>query len=160
MRPHVRRFRESGRVSHVILLLAVLFVATFAAMSASASSVLSESAIAAADELAAHGIELRTVPATAPGAAVSAETARAAARQLVGASKDPEETYRVFASETYLSAKQTAWLFLFAGGPGPVSAGPPEGADSRAYTTKYTGVVIDDQTGEILRWFQGGAFTP
>jgi hypothetical protein len=131
-----------------------------ASFSASASTVLFESSIVAAEQLAAHGIELKAVPATAATPVVSAENARATARQLIAAAGDPQETYRVFANETFLSLKRTAWLFLFTGGPGPVSGGPPEGADSRRFSTQYTGVLIDDQTGELLRWFQGGSFTP
>lgn len=143
-----------------VLALAFLLGATLAAISASASTVVLESSIVAADRLAAHGIELKPLPATAAQPVVSAESARAAARLLVGASKDPEETYRVFASETFFGSKRTAWLFLFVGGQGPVSAGPPEGADSRIFTAQYTGVAIDDQSGEVVAWFQGGSFNP
>ena len=144
----------------VPLLVVTLSGASLLAMSATAGDVAIESAIVSADQLTTHGVQLKAVPTTVVPAKVVAETARATARQLVGAAKDPEETHRVFASETYLSTQRTAWLFLFVGGAGPVSAGPPEGADSRTYTTGYTGVLIDDQTGEVLRWFQGGSFTP
>ena len=126
---------------------------------AEASSTVQTSSIVAADQLGAHGIELRAPAAVADAALISADAARGTARGLVGAGKDPEETYRVLASKTYFGPKRTAWLFLFSGGSGPVSGGPPEGADSRTFTVEYTGVLIDDQTGKVIRWFKGGSFT-
>jgi hypothetical protein len=37
-----------------------------------------------------------------------------------------------------------------------MSGGPPEGAESRTIIVDFTGVLVDDQTGEVLRWFRGG----
>jgi hypothetical protein len=164
MNLHVRRFSarpwDRRRVIAFALVLAALTGVILAAMTVRASASAVESSIAPADRLLEHGIELKPLPATALRAIVPAESARDMARLLIDAPKDPEETYRVLASATYFSPKRTSWLFLFAGGSGPISAGPVEGADSRAFTTDFTGVLVDDQTGEVLRWFQGWHFEP
>jgi hypothetical protein len=111
------------------------------------------------DQLAAHGIDLAPVPASLAAAAISIERAVATAREITGLTP-PRESFRVLASPTSDEPRRTAWLLLFEGGPGPISAGPPDGAYSRRFATDYTGVLVDDQTGVVLRWFQGGSLRP
>lgn len=141
------------------LLLTLVVGGAVAAHGARASVAVSESAIVSADRLLMHGIELKAVPADVKGPVVSAESAAATARKLIDAPKDPDETYRVLASATYDAPKQTAWLLLFAGGSQVMSGGPPEGAESRTIAVDFVGVLIDDQTGEVFRWFRGGTLT-
>jgi hypothetical protein len=143
----------------VLLLLTLLVGGAVAAHGARASLVVAESAIVSADRLLMHGIELNAAPADVKGPVVSAESARATARKLIDAPNDPEETYRVLASATYDAPKQTAWLLLFSGASQVMSGGPPEGAESRKIAVDFIGVLIDDQTGEVLRWFRGGTLT-
>jgi hypothetical protein len=138
------------------LLLASVVGGVVAARGANATVVVGESAIVSAVRLLAHGIELKAVPFTEKAPAISAESAQATARKVIDAAKDPDETFRVLASATYDAPKQTAWLLLFAGGSEEMSGGPPEGAESRTIIVDFTGVLVDDQTGEVLRWFRGG----
>jgi hypothetical protein len=133
------------------LLLALVVGGVVAARGANATVV-----VVSAVRLLAHGIELKAVPFTEKAPAISAESAQATARKVIDAAKDPDETFRVLASATYDAPKQTAWLLLFAGGSEEMSGGPPEGAESRTIIVDFTGVLVDDQTGEVLRWFRGG----
>ena len=152
--------RNGRRAFALLVLLVVLMVGTLVAVGASASSTVLQSKVATTAELAAHGIELTALPAGDSAVLVSSDTGAATAKKLINAPKDPDEAYRVLASATYFSPKRTVWLFLYAGGPGPAAVGPVEGADSRTFTSSYTGVLVDDQTGDVLRWFEGGTFTP
>lgn len=152
--PTIKRNQQAALALLVLLLTVVILLP-----GGSAAIPEVESTIVSAERLEQHGIDLVPLPVTASSAIVSAATARVTARNLVGAAKDPEETFRVFASTTYDGPKQSAWLFLFAGGTGSVSGGPFEGSESRAFSVKFTGVLIDDQTGEVMRWFRGGTFT-
>jgi hypothetical protein len=155
-------FRSAPRWSVFLVAVGLVIVSTVAlsTMSARASSAVGTSSIVSADRLLEHGITLQALPDNIEPAKVSADSAQTSATRLIGASAAPE-VHRVLASATYDSPKTTAWLFLFAGGPGPISAGPAGGvADSRSFSTDFTGVLVDDQTGEILRWFQGGSFKP
>lgn len=152
--------RNRRRAFIVLASAAILSGVTLAAMTVQASPSVAVSAFAPADRLLEHGIVLSPVPGTYAAAIVSADSAKATAVKAVSAPADPDETYRVLASATYYAPKQTAWLFLFKGGSDPVSVGPAEGADSRTFTTDFTGVLVDDQTGQVLRWFQSWHFTP
>jgi hypothetical protein len=140
-------------VAAVVLLVGGVGIVN-SALSAPASSIVPS------DQLAAHGIELGSLALTAPAAVITSATARATAKAAVGTSVDPDETWRVSASETYNGQRRSAWLFLFRGGTGPVSAGPAGGTQSRTLTTTYTGVLVDDQTGLVMRWFSGGSVSP
>lgn len=155
-KPEGRSMVERRNVLLLVLLLALTVGGAVAAHGASASLAISESAIVSADRLQMHGIELKAVPGTEKGPVVSADSARETARKVLENPRDPDETYRVLASATYDAPKQTAWLFLFAGGSERMWGGPPEGAESRVITVDFIGVLIDDQTGELLRWFRGG----
>ena len=150
------QWSESRRLVLAFLLLASVVGGVVAARGANATVVVGESAIVSAVRLLAHGIELKAVPFTEKAPAISAESAQATARKVIDAAKDPDETFRVLASATYDAPKQTAWLLLFAGGSEEMSGGPPEGAESRTIIVDFTGVLVDDQTGEVLRWFRGG----
>lgn len=150
------QWSESRRLVLAFLLLASVVGGVVAARGANATVVVGESAIVSAVRLLAHGIELKAVPFTEKAPAISAESAQATARKVIDAAKDPDETFQVLASATYDAPKQTAWLLLFAGGSEEMSGGPPEGAESRTIIVDFTGVLVDDQTGEVLRWFRGG----
>ncbi|MBI2782405.1 MAG: hypothetical protein HYX55_11505 [Chloroflexi bacterium] len=156
----VTAMTKGGRARALMILLVVLMAGTVAALSVSATSTVLQSKVATAAQLAAHGIELTPLPAGVAAAVVSETAGAAAANELLKSPKGPNETYRVLASATYFSPKQTAWLYLYIGGPGFGSVGPVEGAGSRTFSSDYTGVLVDDQTGAVLRWFQGGSFTP
>lgn len=119
-----------------------------------------QSSIVSEDALRAHGVELAPVPFAAAAARIDAAQARETAIEIAKMSDGPKETHRVFARPTAGEAPRTSWLLLFDGGDHGGSLGPPEGADTRSFATAYTGVLIDDQTGDLLYWFQGGSFAP
>ena len=89
MNSEVPRFspwpRDRRRAIALLLLLGVLVAATLATMSVSADTTGVESSIVAADQLAAHGIELKPLPASAGAALVSPDAARDTARRFIGA---------------------------------------------------------------------------
>lgn len=145
--------------------LTVPVLVGFGVMLAASSSISGagepRSELVAAERLAAHGIRLDAVPAGLGIARISAETAEVTARAVVPPiAPGRKETFRVLARPTADAAERTAWLFLYEGGTHTGPVGPPEGAESRTFTTDYTGVLIDDQTGELMRWFQSGSFAP
>lgn len=155
-----RSLRLSRTAATALLVLMALTGIGAAAVGVSASSRIVESAIATTDQLASHNVDLNDAPSFDIKAVVTAETAALTAQKLVDAPKLPEETFRVMVSEFYDGPKKSAWLLMFTGGSFPGSGGPVDGAESREFTTDFTGVLIDDQTGEIIRWFQGWHFTP
>jgi len=123
-------------------------------------SPLAGSSVVSADALQAHGVPLVPVPDGASAPRVTAEDARSIAKAVTKASTDPKETFRVLARPTADAAERSAWLLIFEGGRHGGSLGPPDGVATRTFATEYTGVLIDDQSGEVLYWFQGGTFTP
>jgi hypothetical protein len=145
----------------VVVALAMAISVTLALLfSASSFSGEYRSGFVSAASLEAQGIELVPVPATVPTARVDAATARASAKAIARLEADPRETFRILARPTPQAAPRSAWLFLFEGGRHAGSVGPPDGAATRTFAVSHTGVLIDDQTGELLFWFQGGSFTP
>jgi hypothetical protein len=155
-----RSLRLSRSASTALLVVIALTGIAAAAVGVSASSRTIESAIATTEQLASHNVNLNDVPPVDLKAVITAETAGLTAQKLVDAPKLPEEAFRVMVSEFYDGPKKSAWLLMFTGGSFPGSGGPVEGAESREFATDFTGVLIDDQTGEIIRWFQGWHFTP
>ena len=53
---------------------------------------------------------------------------------------------------------KTSWLVLFEGGVAPPSYGPAD-AGPAVFHIAYSGVIVDDQTGSVIYWFEGGSFT-
>lgn len=141
----------------VASLLALLLAAMLATTGRTAEY---KSDFVSAEALRAHGVDLAPVPLSAAIAEIDADQARAIAIGIVKMPTGPRETHHVFARPTADAAPRGSWLLLFEGGEHGGSIGPPAGADTRAFATEYTGVLIDDQTGELLYWFQGGSFAP
>lgn len=155
----MQRYLGVVRRPRVAMLLAV--GAAFALYTAAnSSSEELESAFVPAASLEAHGVSLVQVPVLAPAAQVDAASARSTAKAIAALDTDPRETFRIMVRPTALGAPRSAWLFLFEGGEHRGPVGPPDGAESRTFTNAYTGVLIDDQTGDLVFWFQGGSVTP
>jgi hypothetical protein len=86
-----------------------------------------------------------THPAVTPAAAL------AIAAAYLGRTGDPARILYGRAPRTSGDPVRQAWVVLFAGGVAPVD-GPP-GYDGPPPTFSLTGVIVDDQTGEVLRMF-------
>jgi hypothetical protein len=84
-------------------------------------------------------------------AAVSSSSAAAAADALLARTDDANVLHGVDLSGASLGPR-TVWIVLYKGGVGPPSGGPI-GATPVVWVVDMTGVVIDDQTGEVLRSF-------
>jgi hypothetical protein len=140
----------------VTLLAATAVIAAAVATTIAASGRI-ESAFVSAEALQAHAIELDPPIAqllTSP--VVTAEESERLARDAIGIELAPREVYRIVARALPGDAPRTAWLLLYDGGPSGRPMGPADGARTRTSILVYTGVLIDDKTGELLRWFQGG----
>ena len=111
------------------------------------------------EALRAHGIDLAALSSAPTVALVDVHEAEAVAKDEVGLDAPPREAHRVAARVLPGDAPRSAWLVLYGGGAHAGAVGPPEGADARVLATNYTGVLVDDQTGELMRWFQGGTLS-
>jgi hypothetical protein len=137
--------RRATVVGGAVIILGVLLAAAVGTLAASPSGA---AALPASQAIDGFGLTVRPIPVGAPGAAVSQEAARTAAVDTAQAGNE------ISAQHGQIDAGpgrglRTAWVFFFAGGdPSSVSWGPP---GANAPIVDYTGVVVDDQTGEVLR---------
>ncbi len=100
------------------------------------------------------GIEMRPLPAEIAGSQtpVDAKAATERAKAVLHTSDTPAEIDHVVTRQFSDSPERTAFVVVFAGGD-PIPGGP---VGSKLHAVSYRGVVVDDQTGEILRIFATG----
>ena len=87
----------------------------------------------------------------APDAAIGINDAIAIAADYAGRSPEHVRVLHARAPRTYSDQPQPVWVVLFDGGVSPV--GPPIGFEGTLAPFTITGVLVDDQTGEVLRLF-------
>ena len=90
------------------------------------------------------------VNATPGGATITRAQAIAIATARVGRTDSPSGVYRASAPRYMDEPNREVWVVLFNGGDAPFD-GPSPGIGPMKM--RLTGVIIDDQTGEVLRWF-------
>lgn len=155
------------RPKRALVLLATICVGLALAAGAVSSAQAPQSLIASEEALAVHGIILTDRPPGDEPPLVTAEQADSIAIKFLGLSKGADEIFRVRAGATYFATRQNAWLLLFVDLPFYGSYGPviPPGevlgeGVVRSTSAAFTGVIIDDQTGGVVRWFQRGSVDP
>lgn len=116
-----------------------------------------DSVLLTEEDLKAHGLNLQAVSGK-DSPAVSAEDAAATAQSILGIAARPADTFRILASAMPGLTPQTAWLVLFEGGALPPSRGPA--GSENEFKPRYTGVLIDDRSGKLVYWFEGGSVSP
>jgi hypothetical protein len=137
------------RAGIAIAALAVLVLSgAAAAVAASATSAPTAEALAAQFDLSTSPIA-----ADAPAPAVGLTAAESAAIDAAGVGDlVASEHVRVYAGPDF--GIRSAWVFFFTGGdPNTVPWGP---AGNKAPTVSYSGVIVDDQTGQVLMWLRTG----
>lgn len=98
-------------------------------------------------DLAAFAI---TVDNPTSAATVSSQTAARTAAAFLGIDQQALEILHVSATMAVGEPGDSSWVVIFAGGPTP--PGGPPGTEATP-VVEYTGVVVSDQTGEVLRYF-------
>jgi hypothetical protein len=83
--------------------------------------------------------------------AVSSDQALSIASAYANGSGAPAAVVHGAASRTPADPTRSVWIALYPGGPEP--AGGPAGYAGPPPVVDVTGVIVDDQTGEVLRWF-------
>ena len=109
-----------------------------------------------------HDLEQLAIVRDSPSSAKAApaatgttsDAAASIAQDFLGRTEAPWQVLHGSASRIEQDADETVWIVVFLGGDPP--PGGPMSADAPAVTVDYTGVVIDDQTGEVLRAFGKG----
>jgi hypothetical protein len=140
--------RKLGRI-------AAVFGVVVITMGLSAQIVLSEQRPLLTDQDAAQlGLEIRPLPGGLAGSltALDTDTAIQHAKASLHTTEAPVEVHHVLTRQFSDSPEVTAFIVVFAGGD-PIPGGP---VGSKLHPVSYRGVVIDDQTGEILRIFATG----
>lgn len=100
------------------------------------------------------GLDLAPIPAAGPAAVVSVTEAQRTATTLDDGLGPEISHQRMVVDAGPGLGPRTGWLLLFSGGDsssvswGPLGAGAP--------TVDFTGVIVDDQTGEVLRVLRVG----
>jgi hypothetical protein len=149
----------------VVVLATSAGVAVAAGAAAPSPSVASQAVLPAANSVVLSaadqdqlGLHIYALPAAAKAALVSeGSAASSAATFLTGITGSqvvakPDEVLHVLAAPDASSAERSVYVFIWRGGdPFP---GGPEG--NVLHATTYRGVVVDDQTGEVLRSFAAG----
>lgn len=108
----------------------------------------------AAKAIAGFDLGVGPIPSDAPAAKFSADDAKQRALDLVGTGGIEVSQQHEVVDAGPGRGLRTAWVLFFSGGNSmDVSWGPP-GAGTP--TVDYTGVVVDDQSGEILEWLHAG----
>ncbi len=100
------------------------------------------------------GLPLEAIPANAPPARITAAVAIAIASKEFATDEDPARTLRALVPPDASTPSRSAYVVVYAGGPA-LPGGPVELGGKR-HPTRYRGIVIDDQTGEVLRIFYVG----
>ncbi|HEX9044738.1 MAG TPA: hypothetical protein VF802_06900 [Candidatus Limnocylindrales bacterium] len=102
-------------------------------------------------------ISIDTVGASV-SASVGQEQAVAAAQSYLGTTAAPANVIHGQAARTVSEASRGVWIVLFDGGDQP-PGGVAYGATVAPETVLYTGAIVDDTTGVVMRGF-GKARTP
>jgi hypothetical protein len=103
--------------------------------------------------IASFGLRIAPVPAGAPAAVVDETAAERLAASLVDQGT-PISAERGVIDAGPSIGPRVAWILFYDGGnPSAVSWGPP---GAGAPVIDYTGVAIDDQTGQVLLWLHAG----
>ncbi len=106
-----------------------------------------------AQEAAQLGLEMQPLPATADAQTpVDESAAIEQARLALGTNDSPVEIHHVITQQFGDSPERSAFILVFAGG-GSMPGGP---VGSKPHAVSYRGVVVDDQSGEVLRMFASG----
>jgi hypothetical protein len=148
----MRELRTSAALGLTIAALATLSIVALARPSASAAPL---PPMMTADELKQFGIvqvaDVTDDPSVvAPPALPSAQAIDLAAKHL-GRSDRNVRLLHGSAKPIYEQPARSVWIVLFTGGNLPV-LGPP-GASRPVVPIRFTGVELDDQSGEVLTWF-------
>ena len=99
------------------------------------------------------GFHIRPIPAGTRPAAVSGNAALATASAALGRSAESGQVMHVLAAPDASSPEKTVYVVIVQGG-GQMPGGP-EG--NGLHDVAYWGVVIDDQSGAVLRMFATGS---
>jgi hypothetical protein len=142
--------RTAAIVIATIALLAGLANATLGAAKPSLSKVPDY-------DLQQLGFEFAPVPAGEAQSRVASVDAVAAASEALRMSGTPE-VQRLQARIRPDDPKRTVWVVVYDGGdPGDVPWGPYSEETRAEKSPAYSGVLIDDVTGEVLVAFRGGS---
>jgi len=137
-----------------LLVAGVLVVAATVSVQ-SATPAASTSKLLTASDQDELGFHISQVPATARSASISTASAVTNAARWVtninGAA--PDEVLHVMAAPDASSPERSVFVFIWKGG--DAVPGGPEG--NGLHSVSYQGVVVDDQTGEVLRSFATGS---
>jgi hypothetical protein len=113
----------------------------------------SSTPLPASAAIAGFGLTVDPIPADAPAALVSADSARQLAVDMAGDGSEISMQHGMIDAGPGIGMR-SAWIFFFSGGDSSgVSWGPPGAGQP---TVDYSGVVIDDQTGAVLRLLHAG----
>ncbi len=115
-------------------------------------SLTADNSILSAADQDQLGFHVQPLPAISKAAAVSSSVAIERAAPFFGATEQPTEVLHVLAAPDAALAERGVYVVIWKGGE-PIPGGP-EG--NKPHSIDYRGVVIDDQTGEILRAFSSG----
>jgi hypothetical protein len=121
---------------------------TALAGSTTAADALAPDDLAALHISGASALGLST--SSVPGTQVSPETAIAVAANRVGRSDPPSGLLLAQAPRYVDEPSRQVYIVLYPGGQVP-GGGPSPGIGT--VTARITGVIVDAQTGEVLRWF-------
>lgn len=106
-----------------------------------------------AQEAAQLGLEMQPLPAAADTQTpVDAPAAIELAKLALSTNDGPAEIYHVITRQFGDSPERSAFILVFTGG-GSMPGGP---VGSKPHGVSYRGVVVDDQSGEVLRMFASG----
>lgn len=94
-------------------------------------------------------LDLQLSPASA-GPGTTATQAQQEAQAILGFVDPPDQVIHALSSQK--TGDHQAWVVVWAGGP-LVQAGPA-GPGAAPLVPRVTGAVFDDQSGELLYWFQ------
>ncbi|MGH2407315.1 MAG: hypothetical protein ACRDF7_04435 [Candidatus Limnocylindrales bacterium] len=132
----------------IALATAGILIIAFSAAADSATPPEPSALMSAADQVDLH-IDLSGPPAETLG--IDRATAVATAKSALGRQDEPSEIHQGAAAQYMNSPIRTVWIVVFAGGD-PMNVGPAGNGDQKAYPS-YSGVIIDGQTGDVLRSF-------
>jgi hypothetical protein len=148
--------RIHRRVGALALGILAATTITFVALASERSY---DSAIVGEEVLLAHGVELRGPSILAAAPNLEALEARSIADSVMARPiGTASEVFRITTPFAPGNHSPSCWLILYAAGHGPPSFGPPD-ASKATFATEYSGVLIDDLTGEVIYSFEGGSFS-
>lgn len=154
------RIEKRSRKLRSLLLFAVLggvAVATAASWALRTSGAETISTVTLSEaQLEGLGLNLRPLPQDARRTVISAERAKEVASDRASLGDEPEILHVV--AEITPGDDRNVWLLLSPGGDADLPLGPFGGESKKS--PDFTGVAIDDQTGEVVLVFYGGRQGP